>query len=55
MTALRHGQQESLRALPAGEMGEAALLLDDGGRVAAVLEMTPEAAGWRLVRLIAEG
>jgi len=55
MTALRHGQQESLRALPAGQMGEAALLLDDGGRVAAVLEMAPEAAGWRLVRLIAEG
>src|SRR5437867_4159487 len=55
MTALRHGQQESLRALPAGQMGEAALLLDDGGRVTAVLEMAPEAAGWRLVRLIAEG
>lgn len=55
MAALRHGQQESLRALPAGQMGEAALLLDDGGRVAAVLEMAPEAAGWRLVRLIAEG
>jgi len=41
--------------LPAGQMGEDALLLDDGGRVAAVLEMAPEAAGWRLVRLIAEG
>lgn len=55
LTALRHGQQESLRSLPAGRDGEAALLLDAGGRVAAVVEMAPPPAGWRLVRLIAEG
>jgi tRNA pseudouridine55 synthase len=51
--ALRHGQQESLRALPPGEAGEAALVLDGTGRVAAIVEMAP-AAGWRLVRMIAD-
>ena len=55
LAALRHGQQESWRELPAGRVGEAALLVDGGGRVTAVLEMAAEAAGWRLVRLIAEG
>src|SRR5258706_10810754 len=54
LAALRRGQQESLKSLPAGRAGEAALLLDPGGQVAAVVEMAPEASGWRLVRLIAE-
>jgi hypothetical protein len=52
LAALRHGRQEVLRELPPGDDGEAALVLDDCGEVAAIVEMTPPAAGWRLVRLI---
>ena len=55
LAALRHGQQAPLRALPPGREGEAALVLDAAGDVAAVVEMGPPDAGWRLVRLIAEG
>ena len=55
LAALRHGQQASLRGLPPGSAGEAALVLDAGGQVAAIVEMAAEAGGWRLVRLIAEG
>ena len=53
IAALRHGRQDVLRELPPGDDGEAALVLDDGGEVAAIVEMTPPPAGWRLVRLIA--
>src|SRR5207244_643312 len=52
LAALRHGRQDVLRELPPGDDGEAALVLDDGGEVAAIVEMTPPPAGWRLVRLI---
>ena len=54
LAGLRHGQQDSLRALVPGEPGEAALVLDGAGRVAAVIEMGLPATGWRLVRLLAE-
>ena len=54
LAALRHGQQEALRALPPGDAGEAALVLDGAGQVAAIVEMAPLPAGWRLVRLIAD-
>ena len=53
IAALRHGRQDVLREVPPGDDGEAALVLDDGGEVAAIVEMTPPPAGWRLVRLIA--
>jgi tRNA pseudouridine55 synthase len=53
LAALRHGQQAALRRLPAGEDGEAALVVDPGGRVAAVIEMAPP-TGWRIVRLLSE-
>jgi tRNA pseudouridine55 synthase len=52
VAALRHGQQGPLQSLAPGEGGEAALVLDDGGRVAGVVEM--QGGSWRLVRLIAE-
>ena len=42
------------RLRPPGEAGEAALLLDAAGRVAAVVEMAAGTGGWRLVRLIAD-
>ena len=54
LAALRHGQQQALRELPPGDAGEAALVLDEGGQVAAVVEMSAMPAGWRLVRLIAD-
>jgi tRNA pseudouridine55 synthase len=54
LAALRHGQQHALRELPPGDAGEAALVLDGGGQVAAVVEMAAVPAGWRLVRLIAD-
>jgi len=53
IAALRHGRQDVLRELPPGDDGEAALVLDEGGEVAAIVEMTPSPPGWRLVRLIA--
>jgi tRNA pseudouridine55 synthase len=52
LAALRHGRQDVLREVPPGDDGEAALVVDDGGEVAAIVEMTPPPAGWRLVRLI---
>jgi hypothetical protein len=52
LAAHRHGRQDVLRELPPGDDGEAALVVDDGGEVAAIVEMTPPPAGWRLVRLI---
>ena len=55
LAALRHGQQAPLRVLPPGRAGEAALVLDAAGHVAAIVEMAPAEAGWRLVRLIADG
>ena len=54
LAALRHGQQEALRGVPPGEVGEAALVLDPAGRVAALVEMGPGSTGWRLVRLVSE-
>jgi hypothetical protein len=53
IAALRHGRQDVLRELPPGGDGEAALVLDESGEVAAIVEMAPPPAGWRLVRLIA--
>jgi tRNA pseudouridine55 synthase len=53
LAALRHGQQAALRDLPAGDDGEAALVVDTAGSVAAVIEMAPS-TGWRLVRLLSE-
>jgi tRNA pseudouridine55 synthase len=53
LAALRHGQQAALGRLPAGRAGEAALVVDAAGTVAAVIEMAPS-AGWRLVRLLSE-
>lgn len=50
LAALRQGQQGPLQSLALGEEGEVALVLDDGGRVSAVVEM--RAGTWRLVRLI---
>ena len=49
---LRHGQQEPLRDLPPPACDEAALVLDDAGAVAALLEAGPR--GWRLARLLAD-
>ena len=49
---LRHGQQQALRDLPAPAPDEAALVLDEAGTVAALLEAGPQ--GWRLARLLAE-
>jgi tRNA pseudouridine55 synthase len=54
LAALRHGRQEALRAMPAGTPGEAALVVDSSGRIAAVIESVAGDAGWRIVRLIGE-
>ncbi len=50
LTALRRGQQEALRDLPAPGRDEAALVLDGAGAVTALLESGPR--GWRLARLL---
>lgn len=55
LVALRHGRQASLGDLPRGAAGEAALVVDGAGRLAAVVEMgAAPPDGWRLVRLIAD-
>jgi hypothetical protein len=54
LARLRRGQQDPLGRLdPPGGPGATALLVDAGGAVAGVIEAAP--AGWRLVRLLAEG
>lgn len=50
LAALRRGQQGALRRLPRGTTGDAALVVDDGGAVAALLEAGPD--GWRLTRML---
>ena len=51
---LRRGQQESLARLPQPRTaGETALLVDDGGNVAGVIEAAGAGPAWRLVRLLA--
>jgi len=50
LAALRRGQQGALRRLPRGTTGDAALVVDDAGAVAALLEAGPD--GWRLARML---
>jgi tRNA pseudouridine55 synthase len=53
LARLRRGQQGSLRELPRPRRtGETALVLDDAGGVAAVIEAAGDAPAWRLVRLL---
>jgi len=53
LARLRRGQQDTLARLPAPRRtGEAALVLDAAGDVAAVIEAV-EPSGWRLARLLA--
>jgi tRNA pseudouridine55 synthase len=53
LVRLRRGQQEALGGLPAPRsMGETALLVDDTGNVAAVIEAVGPRPAWRLVRLL---
>jgi tRNA pseudouridine55 synthase len=54
LAALRHGRQSALAAVAAGTPGETALVVDDGDRLAAVIEMDDTREGWRLVRLVAD-
>jgi tRNA pseudouridine55 synthase len=50
---LRRGQQAPLAGLPPpSRAGETALVLDDGGTVAAVIESCGPSPAWRLVRLL---
>jgi tRNA pseudouridine55 synthase len=54
LARLRRGQQDVLAALrPPARPGETALLLDDRGDVAAVIEAAGPRSTWRLVRLLA--
>jgi tRNA pseudouridine55 synthase len=54
LARLRRGQQEPLARLPApSRTGETALVLDDKGDVAAVIEAAGARPAWRLVRLLA--
>jgi tRNA pseudouridine55 synthase len=56
LVRLRRGQQEALARLPApAPGGQTAMLVDDAGQVAAVIEASGERPGWRLVRLLHEG
>jgi tRNA pseudouridine55 synthase len=50
LSQLRRGQQGALRRLPRGTAGDAALVVDDGGTVAALIEAGPD--GWRLARML---
>ena len=50
LAELRRGQQGALRGLPRGATGDAALVVDAGGTVAALLEAGPD--GWRLARML---
>jgi tRNA pseudouridine55 synthase len=54
VATLRRGQQGPLGALPAGAVGEAALVLTDEGAVAAVIEVADAERGWRTVRVLAQ-
>jgi len=51
LAMLRRGQQGPLRRLPAPRPGEAALVVDDAGAAAALVDVGP--VGWRLARLLA--
>ena len=51
LAMLRRGQQGPLRRLPAPRPGEAALVVDDAGTAAALVDVGP--VGWRLARLLA--
>ncbi len=51
LALLRRGQQGPLRRLPAPRPGEAALVVDDAGTAAALVDVGP--VGWRLARLLA--
>jgi tRNA pseudouridine55 synthase len=54
LARLRRGQQEPLARLPPpSRAGETALVLDDKGDVAAVIEAAGMRPAWRLVRLLA--
>jgi tRNA pseudouridine55 synthase len=50
LAALRRGQQGALRRLPRGAAGDAALVVDGAGVVAALLEAGPD--GWRVARML---
>lgn len=50
LSQLRRGQQGALRRLPRGTTGDAALVIDDAGEVAALIEVGPD--GWRLARML---
>jgi tRNA pseudouridine55 synthase len=50
LAALRRGQQGALRRLPRGATGDAALVVDGAGVVAALLEAGPD--GWRVARML---
>jgi tRNA pseudouridine55 synthase len=53
LTRLRRGQQEPLARLPVPRRaGETALVMDESGNVAAVIEATGGLPAWRLVRLL---
>jgi tRNA pseudouridine55 synthase len=54
LTRLRQGRQDVLVALPSPEAGETALVLDERGEVAAVIE-AGGGVSWRLVRLLSTG
>jgi tRNA pseudouridine55 synthase len=50
LAELRRGHQGALRRLPRGAAGDAALVLDGAGVVAALLEAGPD--GWRVARML---
>jgi tRNA pseudouridine55 synthase len=50
LAQLRRGQQAALRRLPAAVAGEAALVTDAAGAVAALIEGGP--GGWRVARML---
>jgi len=50
LASLRRGQQGVLRDLPPPQSEEAAVILDEGGHVTALLDSGP--SGWRLARLL---
>jgi tRNA pseudouridine55 synthase len=50
LAELRRGQQGALRRLPRGAAGDAALVVDGAGVVAALLEAGPD--GWRVARML---
>ena len=53
---LRRGQQDRLGVLPPpAQAGETALLLDEAGHVAGVVESETARPGWHLVRVLAAG